>query len=503
MIIHRIAACLALLAQSPAPAQGQPQEPADAVGAAQREADVHNFVAMRLRLIKRGAAVEEIKSEIVNQIDFGTLTPRSVEFLRRTMALCDKVITSQAAVSAQIAATDLQQKQEDKQAASGLAKLFLAGTGAGLPALLSAITDLDGGGAAGAARAKILAQSAASTGAEISTMEFDLAILRSQVQSDGNLPASEFVTSADYDTFLAASKVPTENDRVAAIAKALEGSPRLEPAALHLAAYFYEAKDTPNCLRYADAVIAAAPRIFRRDPIRAQARAYKAYLALQRRDFPAAVAEADAGIQDDPSSPVLIKAKAEGLCLSGDHHASLPLFEKLALLLPGDGSIRYNLACCQAVASKDVDAALLSLQTALKCGFTDIAHAMQDVDLGLLREKKADDFQALTQVRVALHLRPSRDFLSTSDVLTITNESAFTLLELDLNLTYVGTRESKQPSKPTSFVQSIHINRLEPGAVLTSRDVGQPLRAGLVELRLVASGPQGRCEKTFSRSDLQ
>jgi len=307
----------------------------------------------------------------------------------------------------------------------------------------------------------------------------------------------------DYDTFLAAANGASENDKVAGIAKALEGSPRLEPAALNLADHFYTAKDAANCIRYAEVVIATAPRILRRDPLRAQEHAYKAYLALQRKDYSTAVAEADAGIQDDPSSAVLIKAKANGLGLSGDYQASLPLFEKLALLLPGDGGIHYDLACCQAVASKDAEAALKSIRTAFQCGFTNIAHALQDADLKLLRETRADEFQALTRMQVKLRLRPSSDFLSTSDVLTVTNESSFTLMDVELNLTFVAQREGKRPSAPTSFVQSIHIDRLDPGKVLTSRDVGQRLRAGLTELRLIASGSQGRCERTFSRAELQ
>src|SRR5262249_24948247 len=67
------------------------------------EADAHNYLVTRLRLLKRGAAVEEIKTEIVNQIDFGKVSPRSIELLRRMMGLCDRAITNQVKVSQQLA----------------------------------------------------------------------------------------------------------------------------------------------------------------------------------------------------------------------------------------------------------------------------------------------------------------------------------------------------------------------------------------------------------------
>jgi hypothetical protein len=117
-----------------------------------------------------------------------------------------------------------------------------------------------------------MATSAASIGKDVSSMEFDLATLRSQVQAEGKLEPSQFITPIDYDTFLGSAKGKSEADRVAGIAKALEGSPRLEPAALNLAAHFYASKDSANCLRYADLVISSAPRILRRDPLRAHVR---------------------------------------------------------------------------------------------------------------------------------------------------------------------------------------------------------------------------------------
>jgi len=495
---------LALAIQSPAPESQDPARPAaEAVLAAQRDADAHNYIAMRLRLVKRGAAVEEIKSEIVNQIDFGTLTPRSVELLRRMMTLCDKCIANQVGLGAQLALVDQQQKQEDAKSTSGVAKLIFAGTTGNLMSALSALSDLDQGSGAASTRVKLQAQSAADLGAEVSAMEFDLAVIRSQVQAEGHLDASEFVTPADYDTFLAAAKGSSEKNQVAAVAKALEGSPRLEPAALNLAAYFFAAGEGANCIRYADMVIATAPRILRRDSLRGQAHAYKAYLALQRKEYPTAVTEAEAGIQDDPSSAVLIRARATGLVLSGDYPNGLPLFEKLALLMPDDSTVHYNLACCRAVAAKDAEGALKSLREALAKGFSDVAHARVDQDLALIRATHANEFETLTTMRLKVRLQPDRSLFGGPDILEVTNESAFPLLGVEIALTFAELPQSKRTPAPSPITRSVKIPRLDPGKVLTSKDLGQMLHTGFGSLRVVATGTQGRFEKRYTRKDIE
>ena len=69
MLVNPLLLLLALTVQTP-PSTGQSTLSPEVTLVAQREADVHNFLVMRLRFLKKGAAVEEMKSEIVNEIDF-------------------------------------------------------------------------------------------------------------------------------------------------------------------------------------------------------------------------------------------------------------------------------------------------------------------------------------------------------------------------------------------------------------------------------------------------
>jgi hypothetical protein len=57
MIVPCVFSCLAFALQSPTPSPQRPAHPMpEVVLAAQRDADVHNYLAMRLRLLRTGFA---------------------------------------------------------------------------------------------------------------------------------------------------------------------------------------------------------------------------------------------------------------------------------------------------------------------------------------------------------------------------------------------------------------------------------------------------------------
>jgi hypothetical protein len=70
---------------------------ADPALLSRRDADVHNYLVTRLRLLKRGTAVEELKSELVDEIDLGStwlcfrwrgVRCRTLKSTKQTLALC-------------------------------------------------------------------------------------------------------------------------------------------------------------------------------------------------------------------------------------------------------------------------------------------------------------------------------------------------------------------------------------------------------------------------------
>jgi tetratricopeptide (TPR) repeat protein len=468
----------------------------DSAGVAQREADVYNYVSTRLRVLKRGAAVEDLKNELVNEIDFGTISPRSVNLLKRFVVLCDQAIANQASVKQQLAATDAQESRAETGAlaATGTA-LMIEGT-APLVAALSRLQPLS---EADSKRNELLAKTSASLSAEISAMELDLAVLRSQVQADGHLPAAEFVNPADCDQFLEAAAKTVEADRIAGVSAALERSPRLQPAALHLAIHFFRAKSFPRCVEYADQVIDQAPRILRRDALRAQAYLFKAVAADAEDDYQAALKHAEEGLKDDPANPSLLYMKAKGAVRRGDYDSGLPLFEKLTLLQPRNPVVFYNLACCLAVARKDAVAAMDKFKQALDLGFTGIEQARRDSDLAIVREKYPAEFQLWTTLRLGFEV--DWHTLSPHSVI-IWNESKFPLVDVHISLTVLAHDSAHGTNRSAKIAREVILPFLAPDAKQVFPGLMDTSPKQLVSLHIQAEGSQGRLDAIYPAKDL-
>jgi tetratricopeptide (TPR) repeat protein len=488
-----IALVATLTLQSPAPA---PATSALEASAARREADLHNLLILRLRSLKRGADAEALKSEIVNEIDFATISPRGLELLKRAMSLYDKAIAGQATLSEKLAGISQAETAAQGKALAGLLTTLSSATPVGM---VTALLALDSADSVGSRRTTLLAQNAASLGADISGIEFDLAVLRSQIQAGGGVSASDFVLPADYDLFMAATGNKDDSERAAGVAAALERSPKLQPAALYLALLFGQSGKAAECVRYADRVIECAPTILRRDGLRAQALLCKARVALEAKDYLSTRQFADSGLRDEPGHTALLFYRGTASAFLGDHAAALPDFEKLLILAPKDTHVLYNLACCRCVASKDADGGLVALESALHNGFADIAHAKADADLTLLREQRRSDFERLAAVQLGVGMEWA---LLDKDVLVIENRSAFPLVKLDLAVTFSGMSPLlNAPPSPWTTERKFTIATLSPGerqrfpALDTTKD-------SLRSVRVVATGTQGQFEVTKTTAEL-
>jgi hypothetical protein len=493
--------CIFLLATqggfaADAQAPGQPIQ--DRRLAAERDADAFNYLTMRLRVLKRGSAAEELKSEIVNQIEFSALSPRAVDLLRRTMMLCDRAVAGQAKAAFEVAGIEENERKTNAHSSAALTTTLLSAGTFGIGSLLPLLSALDSGGDSKSKKDALRAQSTAELGADISTLEFDLATWRGEIQASGSLEPREFVTPADYDQFLKSVALPTEDARIAGITAALESSPRLQPAALYLATNAWEKHEYASCSRYADQVIATAPRILRRDALRAYAFALKAHIALANKDYSGTVTNADLGLADAPAQPHLMCAKAYGLMGGGAHADALPLLEKAAVLSPDDGGIRYNLSCCQAVAKKDADAALASFRDSLAKGFSNVEHARADADLSLLRERFPDEFTNLTTLRLKVELVEG---LLTAGHLVITNASSFPVEQLNVRFEFSATPAAR--TAPSRAVErTLTILHLVPTKT-ENLTLDSGIHAKFDALHVLAEGPQGRFEQTYTRKELQ
>ena len=68
----------------------------------------------------------------------------------------------------------------------------------------------------------------------------------------------------------------------------------------------------------------------------------------------------------------------------GDYYKGLEIDKRLVELLPDDPIIHYNLACSLSL-TDDRDAALVELQKAIQCGYSDYTYMLEDEDLESVR----------------------------------------------------------------------------------------------------------------------
>jgi len=85
-----------------------------------------------------------------------------------------------------------------------------------------------------------------------------------------------------------------------------------------------------------------------------------------------------------PDDVEVLGLLATTLTQLGRHHEGLGFDRRLALLLPDDATVRYNLACSLALC-QDAAAALRELERAVELGYDDAVHLLADEDLRSLR----------------------------------------------------------------------------------------------------------------------
>lgn len=88
-----------------------------------------------------------------------------------------------------------------------------------------------------------------------------------------------------------------------------------------------------------------------------------------------------------PDDLELMSELATLLTRLGRHAEGLALDERLATLAPLDPTVRYNLACSQALCGR-VESALDTLEHAVELGYGDLEHLLDDEDLTSLRAEE-------------------------------------------------------------------------------------------------------------------
>ena len=457
----------------------------------QRLIDACNYLAIRLRLLKTGAALEELKTEIVSQIDFTGLPREFQGLFQETIRICDDATRRQHAV---LEASAVLGRERDEAAGmlTGIGTSLV--TGNPLSAALAAFSAL--GSEPSAAEEDLAArqqQAVIELGAEISELELKLSILRGRAES---IPKEAFVTAEDYDLFLQSARQSAAEDRIAGVQRALLRSPELQPAALYLALYYAQTGDYEQAVSYAARTIETSPVILRRDGLKARAYLAKAYVALMTEDPDDAAEMAELGLDEDESDPALKFVLAYSHMVRGQHEKALPLLREAIVLAPRNPTYRYNLACCHALGG-DLDKALSSFEMAIDHGFEQIGHAREDPDLELLRTEGAERFEDL----VALKIRPKMNWNAlVGDDLHLVNDGRFALVDVAVELEFlIRSGSSNQVVKPA---REIRIERLSPGEEFVIKGAVKTTQTAFRGMRLYLSGSQGSYEGEFHGSDL-
>jgi len=92
-------------------------------------------------------------------------------------------------------------------------------------------------------------------------------------------------------------------------------------------------------------------------------------------------------VQKEPAFFEALVALAHLYTLKGDVKKGLEMDIKLATIRPDDPIIHYNLACSYSLLD-DVDNALRVIKVAIKKGYDDMKHLVEDSDLANLHDDK-------------------------------------------------------------------------------------------------------------------
>ncbi|MEZ6143261.1 MAG: hypothetical protein R3B84_22065 [Zavarzinella sp.] len=90
-------------------------------------------------------------------------------------------------------------------------------------------------------------------------------------------------------------------------------------------------------------------------------------------------------LEKQPDNLDVLRAYAKNLALAKRHHEGVHIDQRIAMLLPRDAIVHYNLACSYALTSQ-MDFALDALRQAMELGYRDFKFIQRDGDLDQLRK---------------------------------------------------------------------------------------------------------------------
>lgn len=500
--------CLLLLASSqPALAQttdvGQEQPEANDESrgpSVQVERDVaaHNYLVTRLQLLQRGAAIGGIRAELTSELDLAGLSADSLELLRKTLELCNRAAVRDADASSRIADLEEKERGQDEGALGRLLLRAVISGGTDITAAFDAIELLDDSSASSTKKLRTMVTEA--TAAEIANLTFDLALLRSRLQSEESVRGEEFLRAADYEGYSGAFSVSDYKERLAVIAASYARSPKLQPAALYLASHQLRSSNLEEAERLAQASLAASPIILLRDPLRTQAYQILASVERQREGHAEALAWIALGLAEDPASTPLLREQVRAYFSLGDYPSSYATLENLDLLVPEDSWVLYNLACCHAVVDKDASKALATLARAFGYGWDDVSHTRQDPDLELMRNELPDQFEVLVTPKLSLKIR-LHSF--GADDLVLVNRSPFPLQGLDLKVyIHVQKRGGEKGARSRGVPKRLAIPAIGRGDQHVAQGLVKATRRTVLAVEIRGTCKQGKIEFTVEAEDL-
>lgn len=412
----------------PVPASPAPV-PATNAAAGEMEVEALNllteYACILLDLEHRG--FDQVRKELVDNIDTSRLQPETMSMLRQLVMICDE---------AERTLGNMTNIKEDSAAETrslwwknlGTYGATSVATGDPLPLLQAAAGIVGGREKAKTEKNRKLEAETQNHRGRLTNFLFELNIRRSSTKAVSGVDEGEFLTKETYDALQRALQDQNPRTRLATLRQCVGRCPAFREGLYYLAAAYHAANQFNEAEQCLLALTARKSRLLRCDGLLGGAYDILADYNLRRGDYSNAAHLASEALLSQPDRSSAYNHLALAAMGLGDAPGAVRNLDQALWLDPTNGVYLWSAAQVASVCYSNQEAALTFLQGAIRNGFNDFA-AIYACDA--LREALASP-RGQELLKPALMATCSRTLLNQQ--FGITNLAAYTLTNVSYTL---------------------------------------------------------------------
>jgi len=273
---------------------------AKAEAGVQASVGAYNYLTMAFVLLRQGVNPEDIRREVLDNVDYAAMNPSVQTLYRKLFQLTNAVIDGNKKIGTPSSSKTRVDMASATKSASDISKLFgkfavgdYAGAAVSLFSLLSSSSSTSNS----VVSSTVLKRHRDA----ISNLEFEISLARNALAKKLDIPVEKFVRTRDVEDYLDAKvSAGTSDAYFAKLSKLFAKSPSFYPVAWELAMQANQSHKDSDADFYAKAVISAVPRILIKNKARADAYAILGFSKYQAHAYSGAEEYFKAALKDQP-----------------------------------------------------------------------------------------------------------------------------------------------------------------------------------------------------------